>query len=116
MNYGLVEQADRSAADRRQKEFSSSVESSVEVSVQELSRAVGQHALLQVEIDRKIALHIVEMREELRLAKSELQSLRAQMDQLIHGLAQALESTLRQQVRAPQASATDRFSPNTRGK
>src|ERR1700730_15342525 len=97
MNYGLVEQADRSAADRRQKEFSSNVESSVEVSVQELSRAVGQHALLQVEIDRKIALHIIEMREELRLA-------------------QALESTLRQQVRAPQASATDRFPPNTRGK
>jgi LPS O-antigen subunit length determinant protein (WzzB/FepE family) len=112
MNYGLVEQADRSAADRRQKEFSSSVE----VGVQELSQAVGQHALLQVEIDRKIALHIVEMREELRLAKSELQSLRAQMDQLIHSLAQALESTLRQQVRAPQANSADQFSPNTRGK
>jgi hypothetical protein len=116
MDYGLVEQADRCAADRRQKEFSSNVESSVEVSVQELSRAVGQHALLQVEIDRKIALHIIEMREELRLAKDELQSLRAQIDQLIHGLAQALESTLRPQVRAPQASAIDRFSPNTRGK
>jgi LPS O-antigen subunit length determinant protein (WzzB/FepE family) len=116
MNDGLVEQADRCAADRRQKEFSSNVESSVEVSVQELSRAVGRHALLQVEIDRKIALHIVEMREELRLAKSELQSLRAQMDQLIHSLAQALESTLRQQVRAPQASAADRYSPNTRSK
>jgi hypothetical protein len=116
MNYGLVEQVDRCAADRRQKEFSSKAESSVAASVQELSRAVGQHALLQVEIDHKIASHIVEMREELRLAKSELQSLRAQMDQLIHSLAQALESTLRQQVRAPQASAADRFLPNTRGK
>ena len=47
MNYSLVEQVGSGATTKRQRDFPSNEE----VSVQELSRAVGQHALLQAEID-----------------------------------------------------------------
>ena len=112
MNYSLVEQGGSAAATKRPRNFPSNEE----VSVQELSRAVGQHALLQAEIDRKIASHIIAMRDDLRSAKEEIGSLRAQMNQLIHSLAQAVESTLGQKIRAPQTNAADRLSLNSRSK
>jgi len=112
MNYSLEEQGGSAAATKRPRNFPSNEE----VSVQELSRAVGQHALLQAEIDRKIASHIIAMRDDLRSAKEEIGSLRAQMNQLIHSLAQAVESTLGQKIRAPQTNAADRLSLNSRSK
>jgi hypothetical protein len=112
MNYSLVEQEGSGTATKRQKDFPSNEE----VSVQELSRAVGQHALLQAEIDGKIASHIIAMRDDLRAAKEEIGSLRAQMDQLIRSLAQALESTVRETIRTPQTRVAERFSLTTRSK
>jgi hypothetical protein len=38
------------------------------------------------------------------------------MDQLIHSLAQALESSVRQNLRTPQTRVADRFSLTTRSK
>lgn len=112
MNYSLVEQAGSATTTKGQK----GLLTNEEVSVQELSRAVGQHALLQAEIDGKIASHIIAMRDDLRAAKEEIGSLRAQMDQLIHSLAQALESSVRQNLRTPQTRVADRFSLTTRSK
>jgi hypothetical protein len=112
MNYSLVEREGSGTATKRQKDFPSNEE----VSVQELSRAVGQHALLQAEIDGKIASHIIAMRDDLRVAKEEIGSLRAQVDQLIHGLSQALQSTLSQRNRAPQSNPADRASLQSRSK
>jgi hypothetical protein len=102
MNYSSGEQAGYGVGAQRQK----ALPSSEAVSVEQLSRAVGQHALLQAEIDRRIALHIVQMREDLRSAKDEVCSLRAQLDQLIGNLAQALGSTVGQQAHRRKRAAS----------
>jgi predicted SAM-dependent methyltransferase len=62
-----------------------------ELSVEELGRAVGEHALLQTEVNRQMALRIVEMREEMREAKKQIESLQERIDGLIGSMAQALE-------------------------
>ncbi len=61
------------------------------VSVEELDRAVGENALLQVEVSRQMALRIVELREELSSAKEEIASLRRQVEGLTFGVQQAFE-------------------------
>jgi tetratricopeptide (TPR) repeat protein len=86
------------------------------LTVEELSQAVGRHALLQVEIDQKIASHIVAMREEFRSTMNEVQALRAQMDQLVRGLADAVNSTRGPQIRAPQTNAPGQLPMTTRSK
>jgi hypothetical protein len=61
-----------------------------QLSVDQLARAVGEHALCQAEIDQKMATRIIELRDELGTAKDEIESLRSQMNQLMQGLSQAL--------------------------
>jgi DNA-binding ferritin-like protein len=60
------------------------------LSVDQLARAVGEHALRQAEIDQKMVTRIIELRDELSSAKDEINSLRSQMNQLIRGLSQGL--------------------------
>lgn len=112
MNYSLSEHAGAGTAAKRYKEPQPGEIAGVE----ELSRAVGQHALLQAEIDRKIAVHIVEMREQLRSAKDEVRSLQAQVDQLIHGLARALDLAPSQPTRFASANCTERSPREMRSK
>ncbi len=74
------------------------------LTVDQLARAVGEHALRQVEIDQKMATRIVELRDELGAAKDEIRSLRAQLEQLIQGLSQGLALARTQSARATQSA------------
>lgn len=60
------------------------------LTVDQLARAVGEHALRQAEIDQKMATRIIELRDELSASKNEIRSLRAQFEQLMQGLSQGL--------------------------
>lgn len=86
---------------------------SASVTVEELDHAVGENALLQVEVSRQMALRIVEMREELSSAKEEIASLRCQVEQLIFGVQQAFEVTRQERIgtRAGGDRATPRVAP-----
>jgi predicted RNase H-like nuclease (RuvC/YqgF family) len=64
--------------------------SELQLSLDQFSRAVGDHALRQAEIDQKMATRIVELRDDLSAAKDEIRSLRSQIEQLIQGLSQGL--------------------------
>ena len=61
-----------------------------QLNVDQLAQAVGEHALRQAEIDQKIAMRIMELRDELNAAKEEIISLHSQINQLIQGLSQSL--------------------------
>ncbi len=61
-----------------------------QLSVDQLARAVGEHALRQAEIDQKMATRIIELRDELSTANDEIKSLRSQINQVIQGLSQGL--------------------------
>ena len=61
-----------------------------QLSVDQLARAVGEHALRQAEIDQKMATRIIELRTELSAANEEINSLRRQLDQLTQALSQGL--------------------------
>src|SRR5579859_5807687 len=60
------------------------------LSIDQLARAVGEHALRQVQIDQKMATRILELCDELNAAKNEIRSLHARVEQLIQGLSQGL--------------------------
>jgi hypothetical protein len=72
--------------------------------IDQLARAVGEHALRQAEIDQRMATRLIELRDELSAAKDEIRSLRAQVDQLIQGLSQSLALAQTQATRATQAA------------
>ena len=75
-----------------------------QLAINQLARAVGEHALLQVEIDQKMATRILELRDELRAAKEEVRSLKAQVEQLLQGLSQGLALAHSQSARATQSA------------
>jgi plasmid stabilization system protein ParE len=60
-----------------------------QTAIDQLARAVGEHALRQAEIDQRMATRLIELRDELSAAKEEIRSLRAQVETLIQGLARA---------------------------
>ena len=112
MNYNLAERVGSGTVTQKQKDFPSPEA----LTVEELSQAVGKHALLQVEVDQKIASHIVAMREDFRSTMNEVQALRAQMDQLVRGLTDAVNSTRGPQIRAPQTNPAEQLPMTTRSK
>jgi SAM-dependent methyltransferase len=75
------------------------------ITVEELDRAVGENALLQVEVSRQMALRIVELREDLHLAKSEIVRLRGQFENLTIGVQRMLEVTRSERNCASQGAA-----------
>jgi DNA-binding ferritin-like protein len=72
--------------------------------VDQLARAVGEHALRQAEIDQKMATRILELRDELNSAKNEISSLRSQINQLIQGLSQGLAIAQQQSAAATKSA------------
>jgi hypothetical protein len=72
--------------------------------VDQLARAVGEHALRQAEIDQRMATRLIELRDELSTAKDEIRSLRAQVEQLIQGLSQGLALAHAQSARTAQSA------------
>jgi|SRR5579863_4192667 DNA repair exonuclease SbcCD ATPase subunit len=81
-----------------------------QLTVDQLARAVGEHALRQIEIDQRVASRVLELRAELNATKDEIRSLRAQVEQLVQGLSQGLGLARSQSAnmtqRAFQASAS----------
>jgi hypothetical protein len=75
-----------------------------QTSIEQLARAVGEHALRQAEIDQRMATRLIELRDELSAAKDEIRSLRAQVETLIQGLSQGLALAHTQSARTTQAS------------
>jgi len=73
-----------------------------QLTIDQLARAVGEHALLQVEVDQRMATRILQLRDELGLAKEEIRSLQTQLDQLIRGLSQGFELACSRSAHAAQ--------------
>jgi hypothetical protein len=63
-----------------------------ETTIDELARAVAQNALLNTEVDQKLAARLIETREELKATREALMTLRRQFETFTHGMAQVLES------------------------
>jgi hypothetical protein len=74
------------------------------LTVDQLARAVGEHALRQAEIDQKIVSRIIELRDELSASKHEIRSLKAQLEKLIQGLSEGLALAHPQSARAAQST------------
>lgn len=96
MKTALLESSRETAAPSQVQHRGTALER--QLSVDQLARAVGEHALRQAEIDQKMATRIIELRDELNSAKDEISSLRIQISQLIQGLSQGL--TIAQQQSA----------------
>ncbi len=75
-----------------------------QLAIDQLARAVGEHALRQAEIDQRMATRLIELRDELSTAKDEIRSLRAQVEQLIQGLSQGLALAHSQSARSAQTA------------
>jgi chemotaxis protein histidine kinase CheA len=75
-----------------------------QVAIDQLARAVGEHALRQVEIDQRMVSRLMELRGELSIAKDEIRSLRSQVEQLLQGLSQGLAFAHAQSVRTTQSA------------
>jgi hypothetical protein len=104
MKSTLLDQAGAAIAARKQRDVEPKQNN--HLALEDLSRAVGEHALLQAEIDHKMATRIVAMGEDLRAAKEDIRSLRGQIEQLIQGLSQGLALAHPETMRA---TAPDTF-------
>jgi len=63
-----------------------------QITIDELARAVAQNALLNAEVDQKLAMRLIETREELEATQEALMALRRQFEQFTNGMARVLES------------------------
>jgi hypothetical protein len=61
--------------------------------LEKLATAVAENALLNTEVDRRIAANLLQAREEIVSLKSIVESLRQQLESLTRGMAHALEVT-----------------------
>ncbi|HXM15851.1 MAG TPA: hypothetical protein VN933_11460 [Candidatus Eremiobacteraceae bacterium] len=75
-----------------------------EPAIDQLARAVGEHALRQAEIDQRMATRLIELRDELSATRDEIRSLRGQVETLIQGLSQGLALAHTQSARTTQAA------------
>jgi predicted SAM-dependent methyltransferase len=66
-------------------------ETAQELTLEQLSRAVGENALLQTEVSRQMALKLVELRDEIRIARTEIGRLQGQIEHFVGGVCSALE-------------------------
>src|SRR3954451_20321730 len=66
-------------------------ETAQELTLEQLSRAVGENALLQTEVSRQMALKLIELRDEIRTAKMEIERLQGQIEHFLGGVSRALE-------------------------
>jgi hypothetical protein len=75
-----------------------------QLAIDQLARAVGEHALRQAEIDQRMAARLIELRDELGAAKDEIRSLRSRVEQLLQGLSQGLALAHAQSARTAQSA------------
>jgi hypothetical protein len=75
-----------------------------QTAIDQLARAVGEHALRQAEIDQRMATRLIELRDELSTARDDIRSLRSQVEQLIQGLTQGLASAHAESARTAQSA------------
>jgi Tfp pilus assembly protein PilO len=61
--------------------------------LEKLAVAVAENALLNTEVDRRIAANLMQAREEIVSMKEEVESLRRQFENLTRGMAHVLEAT-----------------------
>jgi Tfp pilus assembly protein PilO len=61
--------------------------------LEKLATAVAENALLNTEVDRRIAVNLMQAREEIVSMKEEVESLRRQFENLTRGMAHVLEAT-----------------------
>jgi hypothetical protein len=67
--------------------------SGYKVDLEKLATAVAENALLNTEVDRRIAANLFQAREEIVSMKEEVESLRRQFENLTRGMAHVLEAT-----------------------
>ena len=75
-----------------------------QLAIDQLASAVGEHALRQAEIDRKMATRIVELRDDFSAAKDEIRALRSQVDQLLQALSQGIALARQQSANATKSA------------
>lgn len=63
------------------------------ITLDELARAVSENALLNTQVDQKLAARLIETREELKATQEALNTLRRQFEQFLHGIEQVLVLT-----------------------
>lgn len=64
-----------------------------QITIDELARAVSENALLNTQVDQKLAARLIETREELKATQEALNTLRRQFEQFLHGIEQVLVLT-----------------------
>lgn len=63
------------------------------VTLEQLSQAVADNALLNAEVDRKIVTRLMEAREEIKATQRDVQNLQQQFAQFVRNLGQVIEAT-----------------------
>lgn len=99
MNNMLVKAAAAGSTDTTTAEVLDADESGIE----RLSKAVGENALLSSEVDRQLALRLLEVREEVRAANSDLAGLRQQLDHFAQGIVHSMQILRSEWLRRAQA-------------
>lgn len=89
MKASIVEFVNAAPPSAPNVEFSSGYKADLE----KLATAVAQNALLNTEVDRRIAANLLKTREEIVSLKVEVESLRRQFENLTRGMAHVLEAT-----------------------
>ncbi len=64
---------------------------SYKADLDKLATAVAQNALLNAEVDQRIAAHVMQARQEIVAMKGEVESLRRQIEHMLRGMAHVLE-------------------------
>jgi hypothetical protein len=89
MKASLVEFVNAAPAPANGVEFSTGYKADLE----KLATAVAQNAMLNTEVDRKIATNLLQAREEIVALKAAMESLRRQFENLTLGMVHVLEIT-----------------------
>lgn len=94
MKASLVEFVNAAPASTNGAEFSTRYKADLE----KLATAVAQNAMLNTEVDRKIATNLLQAREEIVALKVAMESLRRQFENLTLGMVHVLEITRSERV------------------
>lgn len=75
------------------------------MTIEQLSQAVAENALLNTEVDRKIVARLLEVQEELKATQRTVRDLQQQFLQLLRNLGHVIETTrLEMEIKARKGS------------